>query len=272
LSALSDGRSIVRLRDAAIRYAEQEWAVFPCKQGQKVPATRHGCKDATTDLDQVRAWWDADEHNIGVATGKPSGIWVLDVDGTEGLDALLELGHGVPGTLTAYTPSGGMHLIFADPGGVGNTASSIARNVDSRGDGGYIVVAPSIHPNGGRYRWGAKQTPEPIPGWLIRDVRKPPAERKAVKVTDDATGYVGAALRAEVEAVVSAIEGTRNDTLNRAGWNLGTLVGANLMSREVAVQALTEAGQECGLPAREIAKTLDQALAAGEAHPRELAS
>ena len=261
----------MRLRNAALAYAERRWPIFPCKPGQKVPATRNGVKDATCDLDRIRHWWSVDpDRNIGLATGEPSGLWVLDVDGDEGLDALVDLGHGVPGTLTAYTPSGGLHLLFLDPGGLGNTASKIARHVDSRGTGGYIVLAPSVHPNGGRYRWGGKQHPEPVPGWLIRLVREAPVERVRRQLThNDATGYVASAINGEVETVAGAIEGTRNDTLNRAGWNLGTLVGAGLLDREHAYRVLAEAAAVAGLSDREIGQTLGRALDDGSTCPRE---
>lgn len=263
----------MRLRNAALAYAMKGWPVFPCKPGEKVPATTHGCKDATTDLVQVGAWWET-EWNIGIATGAASGLWVLDIDGAEGLEAVLDLGHGIPGTLTAQTPSGGWHLLFADPGGLGNTASKLGPKVDSRGDGGYIVAAPSIHPNGGRYRWGGKQDPEPVPGWLIRLLRQPPKDnpRPLRTVSANIGGYVGRACEAEAEMVATAGEGTRNDTLNRAGWNLGQLVGAGVLDREHAWQLLADAARSSGLDEREINQTLGRALDDGAKHPREVAS
>lgn len=263
----------MRLRNAALAYAERGWAVFPCKPGEKVPATPHGCKDATTDRRQIERWWTS-EFNIGIATGEPSRLWVLDIDGPEGLDAVIDLGHGIPGTLTAETPSGGWHLVFTDPGGLGNTASKLGAKVDSRGDGGYIVAAPSIHPNGGRYRWGGKQTPEPVPGWLIRLLRPAPKDRPRPSrtVNSDLGGYVGRACEAEAEMVATAAEGTRNDTLNRAGFNLGQLVGAGLLQHGDAHQLLADAARSCGLDEREIGQTLGRALEDGAKHPREVAS
>lgn len=263
----------MRLHSAALAYAGRGWPVFPCKPGEKVPATRNGVKDATTDDAQVDRWWtENDGYNIGIATGEPSGLWVLDVDGLEGLDALVAFGYGIPGTLTAETPSGGWHFVFIDPGGLGNTASKLGPKIDSRGTGGYIVAAPSVHPNGGRYRWGAKQEPEGVPGWLIRLVRQRPKDRELPRkaiASGDVTGYVGKALEDEAQAVAQALEGTRNDTLNRAGWNLGTLVGARLLDREVAYETLAQAGQVCGLDDREIRQTLGRSLDDGAQHPRE---
>ena len=75
---------------AALAYAERGWAVFPC-QG-KHPLTKHGCKDATTDAAALRRLWQRfPPPNIGLATGKASGIWVLDVDGPAGEATLAEL-------------------------------------------------------------------------------------------------------------------------------------------------------------------------------------
>jgi hypothetical protein len=266
---------VTRLREAALAYARKGWPVFPCKPGEKVPATKNGVKDATCDLTQVQAWWDRmPDANIGLATGAPSGLWIVDIDGDEGLDAFCDLDHGVPGTLTAHTPSGGYHLAFLDPGGLGNTASKIAPKVDTRGTGGYIVAAPSVHPNGGRYRWGAKQAPEQPPGWLMRLVREAPKDTPLPVLTrsDLADGYVRAAVDAEVGNVASALEGCRNDTLNRAGWNLGTLVGAGLLDREHAYTALEQAAQAVGLPGGEIVNTLGRALDDGAKSPRVVAA
>lgn len=69
------------LLDAAIAYAAMGWHIFPCKPLQKVPATLHGVKDATTDPDKIRAWWNRwPEANIGLACGEASGVYVVDVD------------------------------------------------------------------------------------------------------------------------------------------------------------------------------------------------
>lgn len=261
-----------RLHDAARAYAANGWPVFPCKPGEKVPATRHGLHDATVDRRQIDRWWSrTPQANIGLPCGEVSGLWVVDIDGDEGMEAFCALGYGIPPTLTAETPSGGWHLLFTDPGGLGNTASKIAPKVDTRGGGGYIVAAPSIHPNGGRYAWVAKAQPQPVPGWLIRLVRIPPKDRPARTVTANGNpdGYVARACEAEAEMVATAVEGTRNDILNRAGWNLGQLVGAQVLDRGHAHQLLAGAARSCGLTEREIAQTLGRALDDGAQHPRE---
>ena len=259
----------MRLHRAARAYAERGWPVFPLKPGQKVPAVKHGVKEATTDLATVDGWWGRmPDANIGMACGEASGLWVLDVDGQEGEQSLLSFGHGFPSTLTQYTPSGGLHFVFRHIAGLGNTAGSIGSKLDSRGDGGYIVVAPS-QVGGREYRWAGKAEPEAIPGWLVTKLRKPVVERKPIQARER-SGYVGKALSCEIAAVAGAVEGTRNHTLNRAAFNLGTLVGAGLLDREEARAGLLEAAVASGLPEGEATATVGRGLADGEAHPREV--
>jgi hypothetical protein len=104
---------------AALRYAAADWPVFPCIPGEKVPVTRHGFLDATTDPDKITWWWSrGPERNVAIATGAP-GPDVLDVDvhkqGT-GFAAFNRLHHeGLLDGASAYirTPGGGLHAYFA---------------------------------------------------------------------------------------------------------------------------------------------------------------
>ena len=64
----------------ALAYADRGWPVFPCLPGQKIPATRHGYLDATTDPQRITAWFGRQGGwNLAIATGAP-GPDVLDVD------------------------------------------------------------------------------------------------------------------------------------------------------------------------------------------------
>ena len=134
---------------AALAYAKAGWRVFPCIPGEKVPATSHGVKDATSDLRQIRAWWERNpDRNVAIACGYP-GPDVLDVDrkpdGTSGFPALRELRQA--GLITSpraliRTPNEGAHLYFAPTPGAGN-GSVPSRGIDHRGEGGYVVAPPS---------------------------------------------------------------------------------------------------------------------------------
>jgi hypothetical protein len=161
----------------ALDYAKHRWLVLPlhairegectcgnavCSSPGKHPRTLHGLKDASTDQDVLRDWWRRwPDANIGIATGSESGLLVIDVDakssGLVSFSALLEK-EGVDdaqiATVTAETGGGGFHLLFCGPEGqVPNSAGKLAKGVDVRGDGGYIVAAPSTHASGKRYAW-----------------------------------------------------------------------------------------------------------------------
>lgn len=148
--------------DAAIEYAKKGFAVFPLKYRDKVPLTRNGCKDATTDAAQIKAWWQKYPNaNIGLATGSVSqNVFVidLDIDEDRGIDGYHSLEdwqreHGdFPETWTAITGRGGYHLYYRGNGRIKNRAG-IIDGVDIRGNGGYVVAPPSIHKNGRRYEW-----------------------------------------------------------------------------------------------------------------------
>lgn len=266
--------------DCALRYATR-WSVFPVVAGQKVPACEHGCKDATRDPDQIRAWWASmPDANIGIATGPPSGIFVLDVDGADGLDALVTLGHGVPATLTQHTPSGGLHFVFAYHAEMGNTARKLGPNLDTRGAGGYIVGAPSVHPNGGVYRWANRSDPMPMPGWLLRKVREPVKRRSdpppQLRESDRVSNYVTAALNDERETLAAmAPRSGRNAQMNAAARRLGTLVAAGVLQAETVYEHLMSAAHSCGLVREDGERTCRKSIASGLSygmqHPRRIA-
>ena len=106
----------------ALRYARMDLPVFPCKVRGKKPLTPHGFNDATTDLQQVREWWRRwPKASIGMATGTPSGLIVLDIDprnGGKGSWAALRWGRKIPKTAQQWTGGGGMHIFFRNPGDI----------------------------------------------------------------------------------------------------------------------------------------------------------
>lgn len=132
----------------ALEYASRGWAVFPCRG--KVPLTANGFKDATTSPEQIGAWWrQYPDANIAVATGKISGIVVVDIDikkgvaGDESLFALEQKYGKLPDTPTSITPSGGRHYFFKYVNPV-PCKVGIAPGIDIRGDGGYVILPPSV--------------------------------------------------------------------------------------------------------------------------------
>jgi len=271
----------VRILVAATRYADAGLRVLPLNG--KRPFIKDWPNEATCDLDVVCDWWGGElwddkeptTWNVGIATGAGSGVVVLDVDGDAGEAALgaLVAEHGtLPETLTCITGGGGRHLYFRHPGGtVGN--SPLATNVDVRADGGQVVAPPSRHPITHKpYRWAAEGAPPAdLPSWLGDLVAARPAVAGSAPTEVRGSGspaYARAALEQEVEAVRTAQEGTRNDALNRAAYNLGQLVGGGLLDEGEVRAALTTAAEACGLGGAEIAATIASGLTKGAAQPR----
>src|SRR5262245_13370657 len=139
------------MKGQALALVARGLAIFPCRSRSKLPATAHGCSDATRDAAQIETWWASDpDYTVAIATGHPSGIFVLDVDGDEGETALrqLEEAHGrLPPTVEAITARG-RHLYFRMPenGDVRNSVGVLGPGLDIRGTGGYVLAPPSIHP------------------------------------------------------------------------------------------------------------------------------
>jgi putative DNA primase/helicase len=144
----------------------------------KHPRTANGLLDATADPDQVPHWWSRwPDANVAVATGAASGVWALDVDPAhDGLASIerLEAEHGeIPPTWCVETGGDGLHLWFL----LGDTAlrtsaGLLGPGLDVRAEGGYVVVPPSRHRSGRRYRWSDAWRPgsvdlAPAPPWLV---------------------------------------------------------------------------------------------------------
>lgn len=157
------------LLDAALNYAKLGFAVFPvhskrangsctcnkddCKSIGKHPRTTNGVKDATKDPAVIRFWWSNafQGSNIAIATGRVSDVFVVDVDVKhDGIGAWANFkdDHSIDATETVAqdTPSGGEHIFYKMPkeGKVLTRTNVLAQGIDIRGDGGYIVAAPSV--------------------------------------------------------------------------------------------------------------------------------
>jgi replicative DNA helicase len=166
--------------DHALYYAKKGWRVFPCMPKDKKPAVRWA-DVATTEEKMILGWWDHNpDFNVGIAAGEKSGITVLDVDAShDGYDTLATLiaEHGkLPETPVVKTGSGGEHIFFKYAPGTRNSAGKLGKGLDIRSEGGYVVGANSIHPNGNRYEWTVKPSQTPLadmPEWMIDLLREP---------------------------------------------------------------------------------------------------
>ena len=277
------------LHDAELGYQARGWPVFHLLPRSKEPFPgSQGFYDATLDPATVEASRRRyPKANIGIPTGKASGLYVVDLDpGKDGFHtwARIEARYDNALTLEAETGSGGAHLVYAYPDVPGpkdgtwpNTRDKLGAGVDTRGEGGYIVAAPSIHPCGKPYRWcDAYTEPEPTPGWLLDLLSgQPEAPRVFTAIMPDGPRrdrYWLAALQGEVEELLAHPAGVpggrgRNWRLHLAACRIGRLEahGARL---ELAEDALVQAAQAIGLREADARRQVRNGFDWGRSNPR----
>ena len=208
----------------AMRLAALGYKVFPCRPGTKIPLTEHGCLDATTDEAVIEAWFtDYPGANLAVSTDS---LFVVDTDplpdgSVNTWAAEVATAAGFTGGAGSRTPRGGTHHWFRQAPGqdLRNTTGRLAKGVDTRANGGYVLVYPSRTEHG-EYCWlpgfrlddGAESLPEP-PDWIVAQLTE------AVHHHAPASHIPGA-----IE------DGTRNATLfrqaaqcRRWGWDQPTI-------------------------------------------------
>lgn len=216
-------------REAALGYAARGWRTLPVSG--KIPTLKDWPSAASTDPDTIRGWWaQQPAANVGIATGKQSDLFVLDVDPDKGgEDTLLKLEaqYGeVPRTIEVITGGGGRHFYFQHPGvSIGNSAGKLGPGLDIRTDGGQVVAPPSVHPETGRhYEWDAAHHPDdvplaPVPQWLL--------DKLAVTTKRAASPKSGEAIP----------EGQRNEGLTREAGRLRH-IGLHETELEAALLAI----------------------------------
>jgi hypothetical protein len=154
--------------NAALALAEEHGIpVFPCSHNKK-PLTEHGFQDAATGTERIAQWWDSWPHAlVGVPTGRASKLLVIDID-PEGAAWYAENADRL-GCGRVHKTARGHHLLYRMPEDeIRNSASQIARGVDVRGEGGYIIWWPA---EGHEAVGDLLELPEP-PAWVIEELRK----------------------------------------------------------------------------------------------------
>lgn len=200
-----------------------------CSSPGKHPRTRNGLKDASTDPEAIASWWRRwPRANVGIVTGAAAGIIAIDVDPRHGGDeslAALEAEHGeLMPTLEAATGGGGRHLIYRHPGGKLANRANVRPGIDVRGDGGYVVAAPSVHASGRLYAWPDGSGPDErevgeLPGWLHELLTRPepvPGSAAPAARNGDGLGRLMKDAGQYVANAAGATEGGRN----QAAFNL----------------------------------------------------
>jgi len=219
--------------EAALYYASLGWSVIPIRPKDKKPALKwEQYQTGRASEEQIRDWWKKwPRANVGVITGGISGIIVLDVDGPEGRESIAD--KDLPPTTCAITGSGGYHYIFKHPGGEVRNFARRLPGLDLRGDGGYIVAPPSVHPSGGIYEWGLSpemESPRPVPVWL-KDLLGVKAHNNGTKIDPG-------------KVLAGIPEGSRDTEL----FKYASSLRARGMKREEAEILVLQAAAACSPP------------------------
>lgn len=182
------------LRDGALRSADVGLFVLPLKPNAKAPIVRlvpNGAKNATRDRRLIKRWWEEEpQANIGARVG--AGRVVLDVDkrhgGLETLRQLVAEFGPLPETPTGATGDDGLHYWFQAP--AIHRTIKIGRGLELRASRNqYVVLPPSIHPNGKEYAWlfpFDARSLAPLPEWVPQPAPKPDPsqEPRALEAND----------------------------------------------------------------------------------------
>ena len=240
----------------ALAFATRGWPVLPCLPGQKIPATPHGYRDASTDPEQLRDWFASHpDRNLAIATGAP-GPDVLDVDdhgpagnGYPAFRRLRDAGLLDGAAVYVRTPSGGLHAYFT--GSRQHSGHLPAHHLDFRSHGGYVLTPPS-QVGGQPYQLISQPGGQASLDWaavtrLLKPEREPSRPRpRQPQTSDQGIGHLA-------RWVAAQPEGNRNEGLywaaNRA---LEHDPAADL-------DQLADAARQAGLPDPEVTRTLNSA-------------
>jgi hypothetical protein len=280
--------------DAALRYAEDGWPVFllgrskrPVANCANCPSVRvdpshdaaaclcltcHGPYAASTDPARIGAMFAAvSDGLLAMATGTASGIIVVDVDPHHGgaIDPMV-----MPPTRCSATGNDGWHLFYRHPGTpIPNSQSRVAPGIDVRGEGGYVVLPPSIHPATRRpYRWANTRPMAEMPPPLIAVTRPESAAdvssiprvatvgRQPLRHGGGGISFPDRLLSALVDRVVTTAGGRRRTTLYGVARRAARMVAADAITRSEAIVALTDAGRRAEQTERDIRAAIEGAF------------
>jgi hypothetical protein len=245
----------------AFRLAAAGYPVFPIATSKR-PTSPHSFKDAATDSAGIRQLWrDHPGPLVGVPTGKVTGLFVLDLDTTRHTAAAEWFERHapyLPETRQQTTRSGGLHLFFRHVEGLRNSAGRIALGVDTRAEGGSIIVwQPEAWLDRPRALAEAPQwllemaKPKPIP---------PPPAIDHGRISESVA-------RRKIEGIVGAVAtgkpGQRNAIAYWGACRLAELVALRILGEGDAIALAVTAAGQAGLPPREAAAIAASAFARG---------
>ena len=198
------------IEDAALEYVDMGFSVIPIKKGEKIPLIEWASyQQRQPTREEVETWFtDFPDAQIALVTGMVSGVAVVDADGPVGVKWMKSI---LPATSVYAKTAKGWHAFYKMTNLIGNKAR-VVPEIDVRGQGGYVLIAPSIHPSGSQY---TLTFPIDGQGW------------------EDLTEFPYALVQPETKDSITLQpvgEGERNDTLARI---VGKYIGKNLSFEEI---------------------------------------
>lgn len=263
------------LLNAALELAVDGVEVFPL-DGRKRPRSTHGFHDATCDESTIRLWnWNGDGA-IGAAI--PDGQFVVDIDprngGNDTIRALSDRGLKLPMTKAHRTKGGGLHKFYSLPVESRDMKlrGTVGPGVDIKKSGkGYVVYPPSP---GYSVLFDAEVVP--APPWLLDEILVEVKDSEASQGSppkffkfQTGTAYGSGAMDRELEQLSLAVEGERNNRLNKSAYSLAQLCAGGEVSEESAINGLMLEGVKLGLEEDEIQQTIKSGWEAGFDEPRQ---
>lgn len=284
--------------DHALRYARAGWSVFPCRldtRGAKRPMIDRWQLVASTDPDQLAAWWgDAPGAMVGLAH-RLTGTLALDIDAKPDASAALRLAMILeedPARWLPYGPafrskSGGAQYIMQRPDDLADLSGNYTKvfGVGSDLILGYSVLPSGTATPGRRWLFGTDADPAPpAPGWIADMARARRDASAAIAVLPvevrpmpipatpaDALSlrYVSAAIDGEAAAIRALPSGERQVGLHRAACNVGRALGRASRWDLAGWAADTLATAAAWCQTRHERATIDRGIAWGLEHHGE---
>lgn len=274
---------------AATLYAMDGISVIPLNGKQAVGSWKAAQQTALAPNQAARVFTRTPGLNVGIVLGKVSRLVAVDLDGIEAVNLYERTFPELCNTFTVRTGSGkGLHLYY-QPEVIPNTTRVVgieAGNIELRSNGTYVVAPPSVHPDtGNRYTVDLPVEPmklhdlDNVVRWIVGMIRErrqqqaparpaPGAALRTIGEVKYPRRYALAALKRECDALAAATDGSRNNQLNTAAYNLGQLVGLGWLSPGEVERQLLAIAITSGLAENEAIKTIESGLQAGSSDDR----
>ncbi|KKR50309.1 MAG: hypothetical protein UT84_C0012G0012 [Candidatus Curtissbacteria bacterium GW2011_GWA1_40_16] len=161
----------------ALKYLEHGFSVIPVGRDKK-PLIKSWAEyqNRKPTENEVRQWWfELEPAGVAIITGKISNLVVLDVEKGADMSSIV-----IPNTPTVATGGGGKHYYFKRPNKDIQNAARFMPLMDIRGDGGYVLTAPSLHVSGNNYEWitGLDTPLAEMPEWMDTKLQKTTSVQK----------------------------------------------------------------------------------------------